>query len=126
MLLLDDDPADCTLGARLADVAEVMAVLAHPDGRAQVLVASPTLEPFNQPLGDFGNSLLNIVGHLDDLLAKQTKEDTLADALSRLGVVIAIAHSLDIKFRCRSRKGFKDDCRISHSPIIIQNIFILQ
>ena len=65
MLLVDGDPADSALGVRLADVAEVVAVLAHSDGWAQVLAAGPALESFNQLLGDLVNCLLN---HLDDML----------------------------------------------------------
>ena len=68
MLLVDGDPADSALGVRLADVAEVVAVLAHSDGWAQVLAAGPALESLNQPLGDLVNCLLNTVGHLDDML----------------------------------------------------------
>ena len=45
MLLLDGDATDSTqFGARLANVAEVVAVFTHPDGRAQVFIAGPTLK----------------------------------------------------------------------------------
>ena len=118
MLLVDGDPADSALGVRLADVAEVVAVLAHSDGWAQVLAAGPALESFNQLLGDHVNCLLN---HLDDMLKKpsslRTKNKANENALlifpnpspTRIARDRPIALSPDIKFRRRSIKdtGFK-------------------
>ena len=51
MLLDDGDATDGAFGVLLADVADVVAVLAHSDGRAQVLVAYCTPESLYKTIG---------------------------------------------------------------------------
>ena len=46
MLLDDEDATNGAFGVLLADVADVVAVLTHSDGRAQVLVADLASELF--------------------------------------------------------------------------------
>ena len=65
MLLDDEDATNGAFGVLLADVADVVAVLAHSDGRAQVLVADGTPESLYKTIGYLGNCLLGAVGHID-------------------------------------------------------------
>ena len=68
MLLDDGDATNGAFGVLLADVADVVAVLAHSDGRAQVFVADCTPESLYKTIGYLGSCLLDAVGHLDDFL----------------------------------------------------------
>ena len=65
-LPLDVDAADGTFEALLADIAEVMSISTHPDGRAQVLFARPTLKYGKQiqTLGYLVDGLFIIFCHL--------------------------------------------------------------
>ena len=66
MLLDDGDATNGAFGVLLADVAEVVAILAHSDGRAQVLATDCTPESLYKTIGYLGYFLLDAVGHLDD------------------------------------------------------------
>ena len=97
-LPLDVDAADGTFEALLADIAEVMSISTHPDGRTQVLFARPTLKygKQSQPLGYLVDGLSIIFCHLSRVV------DTDSDS--------SLIQFHNIIFRRRSRK----DIAIGH------------
>ena len=64
-IAVQDDTAVGALGAVPAEVAEVVAVLAHPDGRAQVILARAALEALGQVLEELLSGLLCVFRHFN-------------------------------------------------------------
>ena len=76
-LFLDLDFAHGAVGARLADIAEVVTALAHPHRRVQVLSAGLTLEAHHQLLENLFSWLLVCFGHGEKtiVVARRPRDD---------------------------------------------------
>ena len=134
MLLDDEDATNGAFGVLLADVADVVAVLTHSDGRPQVLATDCTPESLYKTIGYLGNCLLDAVGHLGDspiapCLTKRSKCEraislVYLDSDLQLWQLYLLCYEISPSQQKRKTQNLTGDYELANHPLRSQSFLL--